>query len=62
MVGNYRRFIFKFKLQLVLRLFYLLFWREKKNTIYFLVKNLGAFLLPKKKGGRGDNFLLFFLA
>ena len=62
MVGNKRRFIFKFKLQLTLRLFYLLFWRRKKITICFLVKNLGAFLLPKKKGGRGDNFLLFFLA
>ena len=58
MVGNYRRFIFKFNLQLKLRLF-ICFLERKKVAFYFLVKNLGAFLLPKNGGGSNYNFFVF---
>ena len=63
MVRNYRRFIFKFRLQL--RLFICVL--EKKNCIFFLVKNVDAFLLLKT-GRRGEEvkkrkkvFVEFFL-
>ena len=46
MVGTYRRFIFKFNLQLKLRHFICVFER-KKVAFYFLVNNLDAFLLTK---------------
>ena len=56
MVGNYRRFIFKFNLQLKLRLF-ICFLEKKKFPLIFKLKLWVLFCCQKMGGGKIIIFL-----